>query len=147
MSKRSMHISKFFITINTNQVDVNLKPVLRKAYMAFYEHIEDFIIHRNPFTSHKIDHIEGEASTEIGTRYGRVHLHAFITITHNSNIQLNEALMRKYFKNKLGLDKNLHINIKYVPDTTWNLQLYIKKYQSNKNNDEDNFKMDGRDFT
>src|SRR5579883_2576455 len=90
------HISRFFITINTNKTDIKQIKPLKKAYEGFYQNLDRFITYLD--TENKsINEISDDPVIGIGKTYNRVHNHSLITIKHNIKIHLNFDKIRKYF--------------------------------------------------
>src|SRR5688500_10507795 len=90
-SQEKSKISKFYLTINTNQTDVTLKPKLKQAFTLFYVNCENFFVWLEDGLPklNKIVSISGEGSTEVGDIQHRVHFHAFLTVKHHTKIQLD----------------------------------------------------------
>ena len=99
--KKVEHVSRFFITINTNKTGLeNIKP-LKKGYEGFYQNLDRFIIFLND-ENKTINEITDDPVIGIGKTYSRVHIYSLITIKHNSKIHLNFHKIRKYFSKYLG---------------------------------------------
>ena len=110
--KPKFKYSSFFVTINTNQADFD-EDVLFDAFEKFYQNIGNFIVFNE--YGHTIDKINlvnsPSSATEVGGKFGRVHLHAQIDIRHFSNIRLNSDMMRTFFRDELALP-GVHVDIK-----------------------------------
>lgn len=121
------NISKFFLTINSNQTDPKFIKLLKLSYNKFYDNLESFIKFLNQNEGiDKIASCDLEACVECGKINKRYHIHSFITIQHFTKLRLDQEKIRTFFCHELDLP-SLHINIKYVPDNTIGIKNYMKK--------------------
>lgn len=121
------NISKFFLTINSNQTDPKFIKLLKLSYNKFYDNLESFIKFLNQNEGiDKIVSCDLEACVECGKINKRYHIHSFITIQHFTKLRLDQEKIRTFFCHELDLP-SLHINIKYVPDNTIGIRNYMKK--------------------
>jgi hypothetical protein len=143
----SHKLSSFFVTINTNETNEELRPQLERAYEYFFEHIRDFIsiikagATKSPMREtelEKIKSIDCDVASEIGGKMHKVHLHALIKIVHRTKIHLNVNRMRSFFNEVLEL-RGVHINSKYVAENFKNLRAYMSKtnYQEQEKGGEE----------
>lgn len=77
------------------------------------------------------DHIfdmKVDINSEIGEKFHRVHVHAFISITHDTLIQMDSKVLRQLLIQECQDEgvKNLFIRVRYVPETDL-ARLYIFK--------------------
>ena len=123
------NISSFLITINTQGKNKENIPKLKSAFLQFYDEIENYIIDKVINGNTKIEKIVCQAAIEKGRRTTRYHLHSLIKITHNGKLQLNIDKMRDFFNEKipLGIDKHLHISVRFVNDPTFKISKYFEK--------------------
>src|SRR5579885_496161 len=121
------HVSRFFITINTNKTDIKQIKPLKQAYEGFYQNLDRFITYLDP-SNKMINEITDDPVIGIGKTYNRVHIHSLITIKHNSKIHLNFDKIRKYFSKYLGY--TIHFDCRAVKDFEINIKQYLmKNYQ------------------
>jgi hypothetical protein len=121
------NISKFFVTINSNQTHPKYITLLKTSYNKFYDNLESFIKFLNQNEGiDKIHSMNLEACVECGKINKRFHIHSFITIQHYTKLRLDQEKIRNFFCEELNLP-SIHINIKYVPDNTIGIRNYMKK--------------------
>src|ERR1700722_20076689 len=108
-SSNKNHVSTFFVTVNTNQTDVQHITSLREAFNMFYSNIKNFIKLLGKEDLSFIDKIICESAIEIGSEKHRVHLHSLIKINHRTKIQLDQAKMRIFFQEMMDLP-SIHLN-------------------------------------
>src|SRR5579875_3243736 len=86
--KNIEHVSRWFITINSNRVGIeNIKP-LKQAYEGFYKNIKKFLLFMDNGNENNIIEISDDPVIGIGKVYSRVHIHSLITIKHTTKIHL-----------------------------------------------------------
>mmetsp|Transcript_39998 Transcript_39998/g.103310 ORF Transcript_39998/g.103310 Transcript_39998/m.103310 type:complete len:203 (-) Transcript_39998:3263-3871(-) len=135
--------SRFFVTINTQQVpkseeDADRRAVeLEHAVQKFFAMMHDtgFGLKLVPdqFDSFNIRRINAKFGVEIGegsrgAAYGRVHVHMDIAITHLlDDCKLDFAVIREFFPRELHLNTAIHLDVKIVPDGNRPMD-YVEKH-------------------
>eukprot|EP01133_Synstelium_polycarpum_P004976 gene4976-5787_t len=114
-NKKQPTLSRFLITINTNQKDEKYIPLLRDSYQHFYDNIQDYLKFEGGIDKRtamkQVHSYEGDCGIEIGGKQKRVHLHALVIFEHNTKLQLDQTKIRSYFCDALDL-KSIHLDIK-----------------------------------
>lgn len=124
--------STFFVTLNTNQADLSVDLLLEK-WTYYYNHLPEFLNYRRAYDKltvleemGKILDVEGEVSAEIGSKFGRVHLHAIIKIKHNTNLSIDFKRCREYFKSELKVP-DIHLHVDFIRSNEMTLKHYLLK--------------------
>ena len=68
---------------------------------------------------------EAEAHCEAGSRVNRLHMHALVSMSHHSDINLRVNLA----KLRADLPPGTYLNVRYVKDSNFSLREYIRKNQ------------------
>jgi len=123
--KNIEHVSRWFITINSNRVGIeNIKP-LKQAYEGFYKNIKKFLLFMDEGNENNIIEISDDPVIGIGKIYSRVHIHSLITIKHTTKIHLNFDKIRLFFSKLLGY--NVHFDARVIKDFEINIRNYLMK--------------------
>lgn len=120
--KSDVHVSRWFITINTNRSEKEMIKRLKTVYEAFWDNIKRFIIfiEEGPLLSMEDDPVIG-----IGKTFNRVHIHSLITIRHEAKIHLDYDKIREFFGRLLGL--TIHFDARPIRDTEVGIRKYLMK--------------------
>lgn len=146
--RRKLHYSVWHLVVNSNKTPEStehandLAQIMKDAILnTFQKHAREVFKIIPPakeeFNNETIKKIKIKQAAEIGTnpQGGRVHVHALITVTHITLLQINIQKMRElicgYMAEK-GITHNCYINLKWVPSTQ-PLENYIEKTPLNKN--------------
>lgn len=125
LGKAEDKISRFFVTINTQQTSTKYREGLAKAWTYVFDHLIQFLKFREGHEQ-KISKKEGQSELEIGPDQKRIHLHSIVKIYHRSNLQLDRAKIVKYIEESIQLE-GIYFNIKFIRDPDATLQFYIRK--------------------
>lgn len=151
---RRKHESNFLLTINSNkapaqgeefdlvvkQMEYMLKRLSEEksvaAYLKFGPVSPEY---RNDKYYDVVQNIDWTANVETGDKMHRVHGHAWLTVTHYSQVQINKEVMqhlvKTYYNESLPLGSKLrigdkpYIDIKLLPQSDWTtiMKQYIHK--------------------
>jgi len=138
--KTKSKISRFLLTINTNQSDILLVDELRDVMNSIFESIDLFlkiningkwIVYKTYLDEGNpplidLDETEIESNVELGKKLGKVHSHTLITIPHTTKVQLDRTQLDKFVTSSLDLS-GIHVNIQYIRDPFFSISNYIKK--------------------
>ena len=124
--KSKENLSRFFITLNTNQTDYD-KTRLKNVIDDFYDNMELFLKYKDgKGTIDNVREINLQAGLEEGTKQGRQHCHMLVTIKHNTKLHIDIELARSFFTEELGLP-SVHLNCQYIQSNIDNILKYIEK--------------------
>ena len=136
--KNKPKLSRFLITLSTHSDDERAKQFLIKAYNKFYDNIREFLIIPKGYEKDtKITKITSEGSIEKGPTYGKVHMHALVSIYHNGKVHINNQKLWQVLGPMLTHDEDdlkirKYIHVRFISDPSWTIKNYI-----NKDNDDD----------
>lgn len=127
--------SNFFLTINTNQAYKADDPNVENDTQVFVEVIEGMLNHIDGFVKLPAgatfgDNVKGadiDYVVEKGNAQHRLHCHIYLKFTHNTDVKLNFAAIKKYVGDSLGLP-SIHLKNKMVRSNNENVLEYIDKY-------------------
>lgn len=122
-----LNTSMFLLTINTNQaIEKNSKEYnkFKKTISNICNNITDYIM--TVHGAHPDDemNIDLQPSIEIGSKYHRLHSHIYISIEHNSKVQIDRSKLQELLPG-YKIDARF---IRAAGDIT-RIKNYIKKQQ------------------
>lgn len=134
----SSKVSTFIITINSNKVEIDRDTLIEAAAIWLKQYLPHSFMYHKGVQSKKdgweqINSIEiVTASYEVGTKFGRGHLHTLIRLEHDTNIQVEAKSVQKIFEKLMGVSDTgtFYVNSKYVKDgqnDLTNAKKYIEK--------------------
>ena len=128
LSSTDTKYSNFLITINSNQSSDDYKAKLKDAFDIFYDSINEFLLYLEDGASWSdIKNVSGEGVLEVGSKLGKIHLHALVCINHNTKIRLDFEQIRLFFGDLLGCGPSgFHLDVKMVRDHS-NIWRYLRK--------------------
>lgn len=136
---KKVHISKFLVLVNSNvktdkEEDIQrISTCLKTGFKDAIKNHETEIFKikdgaEGKWSKENIFSIGTEMVTEVGSKEKRVHLHALVTVKHNTLVQMNAKGIRTLLEEKCQDDaiKRLFVRIRFVPVSDF-AELYLRK--------------------
>ena len=133
------HISKFLILVNSNVasddplVQDRIVNCLKSGFeKSLRGHEEEIFKIRPPAVEQwgpeHVFSIESKIVAEVGTIQKRIHIHALVTVTHDTIIQMDSKAIRTLLLDHCADDaiRNLFVRIRFVPVSDF-AELYLYK--------------------
>lgn len=124
--------SSFIITVNTNQNNEKYFDKLKFGWEYISNNLKEFLIYK-PKTDKdkewsKIIDIKMNVTTEVGKKYGQVHLHAVVDISHRTWLRIDLPRLNEAFRRALGLSGiNINVSVLRPNMDLQNALMYITK--------------------
>lgn len=120
----SYHISRWFMTINSNRTEPEMVKRLKISYEALYKNIKRFITFLKPGED-KIISIDDDPVIGVGKQLHRIHIHSLLTIKHRTKIHLDYDKIRTFLNRVMGMD--VFFNAIAMKDTEIGIRKYLEK--------------------
>jgi hypothetical protein len=124
--EESYHISRWFVTINSNRTEKEMVRRLKLSYEGFYNNLKRFIKYMKVNEGEeKVISITDDPVIGIGKMYHRIHVHSLITIKHRTKLQLDYDKIRLFLNRAMGMD--VFFNAIAIRDSDIGIRKYLEK--------------------